>query len=165
MFPTSSTTCASTTRVFMEFATETQTGPSRWTTDDVDVIPPTMLELQPELHQTGPSRWTTDDVDVIPPAMLELQPELHQTGPSRWTTDDVDVIPPTMPHSQTKWPLPITLFAVTITLVFIGMKWRKARSRRKLAEWRCARSVSAARLPKAFATGFPLPDTSSRLSR
>ena len=114
LFPTSSTTCASTTRLFMEFATETQTGPSRWTTDDVDIIPPTMPELQ---------------------------------------------------HPQRKWPLPITLFAVAITLVFIGMKWREARRRRKLKEWRIARSVSAARLPKAFATSFALPGASSRLSR
>ncbi len=68
-----------------------------------------------------------------------------QTGPSRWTTDDVDVISPTMPelqHSQRTWPIPMTLFAVAITLVIIGMKWREARRKRKLKEWRIARSVS-----------------------
>lgn len=52
LLPTSSTTCSQIARLFMDFATETQTGPSRWTTDDVDVIPPTMPELQP-----SPRKW------------------------------------------------------------------------------------------------------------
>lgn len=71
-----------------------------------------------------------------------------QTGPSRWTTDDVDVIPLTMPelqHSQSKWPVPMTLFAVAIVSILIGVKWWEARRKRKLKEWRIARSVSSAR--------------------
>src|SRR5260221_11062648 len=90
LVPTSSATYSPITRLFMEFATETQTGPSRWTTDDVDVISPTMPELQ---------------------------------------------------HSQRTWPIPMTLFAVAITLVIIGMKWREARRKRKLKEGRKGRSV------------------------
>jgi len=90
LFPTPSTTCSPITRLFMEFATETQTGPSRWTTDDVDVIAPTTPELQ---------------------------------------------------HSPSKWPLPVTLFAVAIVLLIIGMNWWEARRKRKLKEWRIARSV------------------------
>jgi hypothetical protein len=94
LFPTSSTTCSPTTRLFMEFATETQTGPSRWTTDDVDIIAPTAPELQ---------------------------------------------------HSPRKWPVPVTLLAVAILSLIIGMHWWEARRKRKLRDWRVARSVSSAR--------------------
>ena len=71
-----------------------------------------------------------------------------QTGPSRWTTDDVDVIAPTTPelqHSPSKWPLPITLFAVAIVSVIIGMNRWEARRKRKLKELRVARSATDAR--------------------
>ena len=93
LFPTSSTTCSPIARLFMDFATETQTGPSRWTTDDVDVVAPTTPELQP------------------------------------------------LPRT---WPLPVTLFAVAILSVIIGMNWWDARRKRKLKEWRVARSVPSA---------------------